>query len=110
MRILWTLVKIVIGLAIAIPLGILTLALTLGVLGTLFGLAMLALKLACIALVGYGAFRILRGVVGRSPRRRAPRDRASRDRASVARELPAPDPYYRAAMRELDAELGHSVR
>jgi threonine/homoserine/homoserine lactone efflux protein len=105
MRVLWTLLKIVIGLAIAIPLGMLALALTLGVLGTLFGLAMLALKLACIALVGYGAFRILRRVVGRSPRHRSPRDREP-----LARELPAPDPYYRAAMRELDAELGHSVR
>jgi hypothetical protein len=28
----------------------------------------------------------------------------------TTRELPAPDPYYRAAMRELDAELGPSVR
>jgi hypothetical protein len=100
MRILWTLLKIVIGLAIAIPLGVLALALTLGVLGTLLGLAILALKLACVALVGYGAFRVLRRVVGHS----------SGGCATRLRELPAPDPYYRAAMRELDAELGHSVR
>ena len=100
MRILWTLLKIVIGLAIAIPLGVLALALTLGVLGTLFGLAILTLKLACVALVGYGAFRLLRRALGHSAGHRAP----------PPRELPAPDPYYRAAMRELDAELGHSVR
>src|SRR4051812_40472555 len=99
MRILWTLLKVVIGLAIAIPLGILALALTVGVLGTLLGLAILALKLACVALVGYGAFRILRRVLGHP----------SRSRALPPRELPAPDPYYRAAMRELDAELGHSA-
>ena len=98
MRMLWTLLKIVIGLAIAIPVGIVVLALTLGVLGTLFGLALLTLKPACVALVGYGAFRILRRVLGHSSGDRAPR------------ELAAPDPYYRAAMRELDAELGHSVR
>jgi hypothetical protein len=100
MRILWTLLKIIVGLAIAIPLGILALALTLGVLGTLLGLAVIALKLACVALVGYGAFRVLRRVLGHSSGSRTP----------LARELPAPDPYYRAAMRELDAELGHSVR
>jgi threonine/homoserine/homoserine lactone efflux protein len=100
MRMLWTLLKIVVGLAIAIPLGVLALALTLGVLGTLLGMAILALKLACVALVGYGAFHILRRVVGRSSGTRPP----------AARELPAPDPYYRAAMRELDAELPHSAR
>jgi threonine/homoserine/homoserine lactone efflux protein len=100
MRILWTLLKIIIGLAVAIPLGVLALALTLGVLGTLIGLAVLALKLACVALVGYGAFRILRRLVGYSGDRRA----------SLPREQPAPDPYYRAAMRELDAELGRPAR
>jgi uncharacterized protein HemY len=98
MRILWTLVKIIVGLAIAIPLGIVALALTLGVLGTLLGLAVLALKLACVVLVAYGAFRLLRRVLGLSPSTRTTR----------MRELPAPDPYYRAAMRELDAELGRS--
>ena len=100
MRILWTLLKVVIALAIAVPLGVFTLAVTLGVLGTLFGLAILTLKLACVALVGYGAFRLLRRALGRSP--------GVRTRPTP--ELPAPDPYYRAAMRELDAELGHSVR
>ena len=104
MRILWTLLKIVIGLAVAIPLGVLALALALGVLGTLLGLAILALKLACVALVGYGAFRLLRRVLGHSS------GHSSGNRAPLPRELPAPDLYYQAAMRELDAELGHSVR
>ena len=100
MRILWTLLKVVVGLAIAVPLGVLALAVTLGVLGTLFGLAVLTLKLACVALVGYGAFRLLRRLLGRS----------SGVRTRPTPELAAPDPYYRAAIRELDAELGHSVR
>ena len=94
MRILWTLFKIIIGLAIAIPLGIMALALTAGVLGTLFGLAVLVLKLACVALVGYGAFRIARAmfVPNRKPVPPMP-------------ELRGVDPYYEAAMRELDSEI-----
>jgi hypothetical protein len=100
MRILWTLLKVVIGLAIALPLGVLVLAVTFGVLGALLGLAILALKLAFLALVGFGAYRLLRRALGRSP--------GARTRPTPG--LPAPDPYYRAAMHELDAELGHSVR
>jgi hypothetical protein len=100
MRILWTLVKVIVGLAVAIPLGVIALALTLGVLGTLIGVAVLALKLACVALVGYGAFRVLRLALGRS----------STPRPTHVSALPTPDPYYRDAMRELDAELGPSAR
>ena len=101
MRILWTVLKIIIALAVAVPLGIVALVLTLGVLGALFGLAVLALKLVCIGLVVYGAFRLLRHLLGGGSTRR---------REAAVRELPAPDPYYRDAMRELDAELGHRVR
>jgi hypothetical protein len=100
MRMLWTLLKVVIGLAIAVPLGVLALAVTLGVLGALLGLAIVTLKLACVALVGYGAFRLLRRALGRP----------SGVRTRPTPELPAPDPYYRAALRELEAELGPSVR
>jgi hypothetical protein len=95
MRILWTLVKVIIGLAIAIPLGILALALTAGVLGTLFGLAVLTLKLACVALIGYGAFRVARSMF-------AP---ARKPVAPPIPELRSVDPYYEAAMRELDSEI-----
>jgi hypothetical protein len=100
MRILWTLFKIIVGLAIAIPLGILAIALTLGVVGTLVGLAILALKLACVGLVGYGAIRLLRFMF-------APSSKAS---APAIRELPAHDPYYDAALRDLDRELGIKSR
>jgi hypothetical protein len=93
MRIFWTLIKIIIGLAIAIPVGLFALALLAGVVGTFVGLAFMALRLAIIGLVGYGIYRLVRLVFAPSPK------------ASPVRELPRPDPYYEAAMRELDSEL-----
>src|ERR1041384_599614 len=95
MRILWKLLKVIVGLAIAIPLIVVVLVGTLGVLGTLFGLAIVALKLVCIGLAGYGLFRLARYVFGSVPKATPP----------VVRELPARDLYYEAAMRELDSEL-----
>lgn len=96
MRILWTLLKISLALVIAIPLGIVALAVGLGVLGALFGLALLALKLVFVGFIGYGLFRIARSFFGSTPK------------PERARELPKPDPYYQAAMRELDTHLGAS--
>ena len=96
MRILWTLLKVILGLAIAIPLGIIGVALVLGVLGSLFGLAVLALKLACVGLVGYGLYRVARFIFSPSPKPTTP----------PVRELTTPDRYYEAAMRELDAHMG----
>jgi hypothetical protein len=43
MRILWTLLKIVVALAIAIPLSIIVLGTALGILGAMVGLAIIAL-------------------------------------------------------------------
>ncbi|HET7565080.1 MAG TPA: hypothetical protein VFJ96_08820 [Gemmatimonadaceae bacterium] len=100
MRILWTVLKVIVGLAIAIPLGIIGLVLTLGILGTLFGLAVFALKLACVALVGYGLFRVARFFFTPAPKPPTP----------PVRELPTTDPYYEAAMRELDAHIGDTPR
>jgi hypothetical protein len=100
MRILWTLAKIIIGLAIAIPLGVVALALALGVLGSLLGLAFMALRLACVAFVGYGVFRAARYFLAPDPK----------PASYPPRELTMPDPYYEAAMRELDAEMGHTSR
>ena len=95
MRTLWTVVKVVIGLAVAIPLGIAALAISLGILGGLLGLAVLTLKLACVGFIGYGLFRLARGLFGAAPTPSAQR----------LRELPPVDPYYEAAMRELDTEM-----
>jgi len=100
MRILWTLFKIIVGLAIAIPVGIIALGLTVGVVGALVGLAVMALKLACIGFVGYGLYRLARYMVAPAPRLPAP----------SSQELPPVDPYYEAAMRDLDAELGPPAR
>jgi hypothetical protein len=95
MRVLWTLAQIIIGLAVAIPLGIVVLVVALGILGRLLGVAVLTLKFACAALIGYGLFRVAR-VFFRTN---------SRPAAQPVRELTMPDPYYEAAMRELDAEM-----
>jgi hypothetical protein len=95
MRILWKLLKVVIGLAIAIPLFIVVLVTTLGVLGAVLGLAILALKLACLGLAGYGLFRLARYFLAPSQTPEPP----------AVRELPPRDLYYEAAMRELDSEL-----
>ncbi len=100
MRVLWTSFKIMIGLAIAIPLGIVALVLTLGILGGMLALAVLALKLACLGFVGYGLFRVARHFLAPAPKPAQP----------TMRELNVPDPYYEAAMRELDAEIGRTPR
>lgn len=97
MRVLWTFVKVVIALVVAVPLSIIVLATALGVLGALVGFAVLALKLAIFGVVLWGAFRLIRSLLG-GPSKPAPRA-----------EIPAPssvDPHYEAAMRELDRELG----
>src|ERR1043166_5349387 len=95
MRILWNLLKVIIGLAIAIPLLIVVLVTTLGVLGTLLGLAIAALRLVCLGLAGYGLYRLARYVFAPAPQAKP----------VGVRELPARDPYYEAAMRELYSEL-----
>ena len=100
MRIIWTLVKVIIGLAIAIPLAIFVLATSLGVLGALIALAFLALKFAVIALLAVGAFKLLARLFRSTP---APA-------GQVSKALPPVDPHYDAAMRELELELGERSR
>lgn len=97
MRTVWKLFKIALALAIAIPLGLIVLATTMGILGALFGLAVLVLKLACVGLIAYGAFKLARNLFFGPAPKPAP--------APVVPQLPPRDPYYEAAMRELDSEL-----
>lgn len=103
MRLLWTVLKVAIALVFALPIAIIVLATVLGVFGALLGLAFLALRIAVLGLLCYGAFRIaswlLRGVM--STPQPQPRD---------VNPLPKVDPHYEAAMRELDRELGHVSR
>jgi hypothetical protein len=101
MKLLWRLVKLAIALALVIPVSIIVLATALGVLGGLIGLAFLGLKLAVVGLLAWGIFRLASGLM-RGP--------ARRPKPNEVKALPAPDPYYDAAMRELDRELGHAAR
>jgi hypothetical protein len=100
MRILWKLLKVMIGIAIAVPVGLVLLALAFGVLGTVVGIAILLAKLACLGLVSYGVYRVARFFMSSGPRTTSP------PVTPAMRELPARDPYYEAAMRELDSEIG----
>jgi hypothetical protein len=101
MRVLWTLLKVVIAVVVAIPLSIIVLATALGILGALVGVAILALKLVVFGLIGWAAFRLIARLL-RGP--------SSDRRSSAPAELPPVDPHYEAAMRELDRELGPVAR
>ena len=96
MRLLWNLFKVVIVLALAIPISIIVLATALGILGALVGFAILALKVAVIALVGWGVFRVITHLLG-GP---------TKGEKTTVHQLPPVDPHYEAAMRELDRDLG----
>jgi ABC-type transport system involved in cytochrome c biogenesis permease subunit len=100
MKVLWTLVKVVFVLAVAIPISIIMLAAALGILGALVGIAILSLKVAVLALVGWGMFRLISRMLG------GPAKSSTRP----VSELPPVDPHYEAAMRELDRELGGTSR
>jgi hypothetical protein len=92
MKVLWTLLKVAVALVVLIPVSLLML----GVFGTVLGLAVLLLRVALIGLLAYGAFklvaRLMRGPAPRVEPKATPR-------------LAPVDPYYQAAMRELDQEL-----
>lgn len=94
MKVLWTLLKVVLVLAIAIPASLI-------VFGIVVGLAAVALRLAVLGLLAYGAFKLVSRLL-RGPKR-----------DSMPTEIPSlrpADPYYTAAMRELDRDLGESAR
>lgn len=101
MKVLWTVVKVALALALVIPVSIIILATALSVFGALLGLAIMVLKFAVAGLIAWGMFRLARTLLrGRSPL----------PEAGQATLLPAVDPYYEAARRELDRELGHASR
>lgn len=92
MKVLWTLLKVAVALVLVIPVSLLML----GVFGAVLGLAVMLLRVALIGLLVYGAFklvtRLMRGPAPRVQPKETPR-------------LGAVDPYYQAAMRELDMDL-----
>lgn len=95
MKMLWTLVKVALTLVLLVPVSLLIL----GVFGAVLGLAMMLLRFALIGLLALGAFklaaRLLRGPAPRVQPKETPR-------------LAHVDPYYQAAMRELDLDLPES--
>jgi hypothetical protein len=92
MKLLWTLVKVAAAMVLVIPVGLLML----GVIGTVLGLAVLLLRVSLIGLVAFGAFKLIARLVRGPTSRVEPRE--------TPRLAPA-DPYYQAAMRELDRDL-----
>lgn len=92
MKVLWTLLKVALALVLVIPVSLLLL----GVVGTVLGLAIALLRIALFGLLVYGAFkliaRLMRGPAPRVQPKETPR-------------LSSVDPYYQAAMRELDQDL-----
>jgi hypothetical protein len=97
MRLLWNVVKVVLVIALVIPVAIIALRMALGVFGAVLGIALFTLRLAVIGVIGYGAFRLFARLFSAPAPAPRPREIA-----------PAPrvDPHYEAAMRELDRELG----
>jgi hypothetical protein len=103
MKVLWTLLKIALVCALAIPLSIFLLGTAISVLGALFGLAMVVLRIGIIGLVIYGGFRLFGLLFGGGKTKAQPQ-------FVEMKELPRPDPYYESAMRDLDRELGDTRR
>jgi hypothetical protein len=92
MKLLWTLLKVAVALMLLIPVSLLVL----GVFGTVLGIAMMLLRLVVIGLLALGAFKIAARLLrGPAPRVAAPE----------TPRLTSVDPYYQAAMRELDRDL-----
>ena len=99
MRLLWTLFKIVLVLVLLVPLSILVLATTLGILGALVGLAVFALRIAFAGLLVYGAVKFIGWLI----RDKTP---ASVEAPKQIADMPRVDPYYESALRELDRDVG----
>jgi uncharacterized Tic20 family protein len=99
MRPLWVVLKLLLVLALIIPVSIIALATALGIFGALMGLAFLALRIAVAGLVIWGIYRVAKALFGGSSRKPVSPDIGY---------LPPPDPHYEAAMRELDRDLGVS--
>ena len=95
MKVLWTLLKVAAALVLVIPVSLLLL----GVVGTVLGLAIMLLRVALIGLLAFGAFKLIARLV-RGPSRRV--------EAKETPRLGSVDPYYQAAMRELDLDLPES--
>lgn len=91
MKVLWMLLKVAVALVLVIPVSLLVL----GVFGAVLGLAFMLLRVALIGLLAYGAFKLVWRLM-RGP---------ARVESKATPQLGAVDPYYQAAMRELDRDI-----
>ena len=92
MKVLGTLLKVAAALVLLIPVSFIVL----GIFGTVFGLAVMLVRLAIVGLMAFGAFKLFTRLTrGRTPHV---------ERSQTPRLAPV-DPYYQAAMRELDRDL-----
>lgn len=96
MKVLWTLLKVVLALALILPVSIIVLTTAVGILGALFGLAVVMLRFAVAGLIVWGAFRLFMHLVRGPAQPARPQEIAAGPR----------DPYYDAALRELDRDIG----
>ena len=64
MRLLWGLFKVALVLAIGIPICLFAISLTLGIVGTVIGLVVVAVRLGVLGLMGYALYRVFRWAVG----------------------------------------------
>ena len=92
MKVLWKLMKVAVALVLVIPVSLLML----GVFGTVLGLAIMLLRIALIGLLVFGAFKLVARLM---------RDPAPPVEPKETPRLGSQDPYYQAAMRELDFDL-----
>lgn len=92
MKVLLTVLKVVVALVLFIPVSLIVL----GLFGTVLGLALLLLRVALIGLLAYGAFKLVARLI-RGPSRHV--------KPKATPRLEPVDPYFQAAMRELDQDL-----
>lgn len=97
MRLLWGVLKVLLVLALIVPLSIVALATALGIFGALVGLAFFALRIAVAGLVVWGVYRLAKAIFSGGSQNSV---------LAETRYLPPVDPHYEAAIRELDRELG----
>jgi hypothetical protein len=97
MRLLWTVGKVLLALVLIVPVAMIVLATMLGLLGAVFGLTILAIRVAIVGVIGWVAFRLFKALFGSA---------SPSPRVETLPQLPPRDLHYEAAMRELDQELG----
>jgi hypothetical protein len=101
MRLLWKVLKVGLVLAIGLPLAIIAVGMSLGLLGALVGLAVLVLRVAIVCAIVWLAVRFAMSLLSGGSARP---NRVESLQPSL-KPPPPVDPHYEAALRELDREF-----